>query len=367
MVKVQDSPEIRSRKFLLTFQASQISDGWTHGKISDAMSRHLKGVEYWAMCDETGNETHSLHTHLMLYSPNPVMLSTVKNVFPHVHTDVIRGTLQETRDYLLKSGKYAGTEKAETSIPGSFEEYGQLPAEPGQGSRSDLIRLYNRIKEGATNAELLEEDPRNIFRLASINQARLDILTARYQTQRRLDLKVIYVQGKTGLGKSRMVLDEFGDEAVYRVTDYTHPFDTYTGQPVMVFEEFRQDIPIGLMLNYLDVYPLQLPARYSNKVACYKHVYLVSNWHLEEQYQNEAQKSPDTYKAFLRRIHTVRVFSDFMKWEDYAVDRYLELEKNGAFCEWAAAPVGETPFSPDAPGAAHGTADFYEQECLPFT
>lgn len=39
------------------------------------------------------------------------------------------------------------------------------------------------------------------------------------------------------------------------------------------------------MLNYLDIYPLMLPARYGDKVACYETVYIVSNWSLEQQYE----------------------------------------------------------------------------------
>lgn len=40
------------------------------------------------------------------------------------------------------------------------------------------------------------------------------------------------------------------------------------------------------MLNYLDIYPIQLPSRYYNKVACYNIVYIVSNWKLEEEYMD---------------------------------------------------------------------------------
>lgn len=35
----------------------------------------------------------------------------------------------------------------------------------------------------------------------------------------------------------------------------------------LVFEEFHSQIPIGDMHNYLDIYPLMLPARYNDKVA----------------------------------------------------------------------------------------------------
>lgn len=82
-------------------------------------------------------------------------------------------------------------------------------------------------------------------------------------------------------------------------------FDGYNGQSVLVFEEFNSQIPIEEMLNYLDIYPLYLPARYNDRIACYTQVYLTSNISLDEQYKNIQKQKPETWQAFLRRIHEV--------------------------------------------------------------
>ena len=57
--------------------------------------------------------------------------------------------------------------------------------------------------------------------------------------------------------------------------------------------------------NYLDVYPLMLPARYTDKVACYTKVIITSNLPLNKQYVNEQIEKQKTYNAFLRRINYV--------------------------------------------------------------
>ena len=80
-------------------------------------------------------------------------------------------------------------------------------------------------------------------------------------------MQVTYVFGQTGKGKTRHILEKYGYENIYRVTDYDHTFDGYIGQDVLVFEEFRSNLRISDMLNYLDGYPLNLPSRYYNKVA----------------------------------------------------------------------------------------------------
>ena len=62
------------------------------------------------------------------------------------------------------------------------------------------------------------------------------------------------------------------------------------------------------MLKYLEGYPLMLPSRYNNKVACYTKVYIITNWALSEQYKNIQTQHPSTWEAFLRRIKTVYNF-----------------------------------------------------------
>lgn len=74
---------------------------------------------------------------------------------------------------------------------------------------------------------------------------------------------------------------------------------------MLVFEEFRSQVPISSMLNYLDIYPLMLPARYNDRVACYTTVYITSNVSLEEQYTDVQLSQKETWQAFLRRISTV--------------------------------------------------------------
>ena len=123
-------------------------------------------------------------------------------------------------------------------------------------------------------------------------------------------LEVTYIHGTTGTGKTRGVMEQYGYANVYRVTDYQHPFDSYGGQDVIVFEEFRSSLKIQDMLNYLDGYPIVLPCRYNNKQACFHKVFIISNWSLTEQFASVQGDYPETWKAFLRRIHHIKVYDN---------------------------------------------------------
>lgn len=105
----------------------------------------------------------------------------------------------------------------------------------------------------------------------------------------------------------------------YFVTDYyVDPFFSYKNEDVIVFEEFRDSIKLTDMLNYLDGYPLMLPSRYNNKVACYTKVFIVTNLPLYEQYSNIRTVHLDSWKAFLRRITNVY---DFNKSKDEPINK----------------------------------------------
>lgn len=75
-----------------------------------------------------------------------------------------------------------------------------------------------------------------------------------------------------------------------------------------MLEEFHSQIPISAMLNYLDIYPLTLPARYTDRTACYTKVFITSNIPLEEQYRDIQRVQMETWRAFLRRITNVVEF-----------------------------------------------------------
>ncbi len=160
------------------------------------------------------------------------------------------------------------------------------------------------VREGKNNAEILEAIPAAYSKLNYIEQARQTLLEARYKDSPR-DVHVTYLWGDTGTGKTRGVMEKYGYSNVYQVTDYAHPFDNYKGQKVIIFEEFRSSLKIEDMLKYLDIYPLQLPCRYANKVACYTEVYILTNIPLDKQYTHVQQDSPKTWAAFQRRIHEV--------------------------------------------------------------
>lgn len=308
-----------SRKFTLTINNPK-DHGFDHARIHSILS-DFPGLEYWCMCDETG-EQGTYHTHLYMAFRNSVMFDTVRSKFYGAHIEPAKGKHRENRDYIRKEGKWLDDAKHETNHPETFEEWGELPPDKGK-TETQAERIMQLVKDGKTNAEILEELPTAYNRLNYIEHARQTILEAKYKDDFR-KLSTTYIWGETGAGKTRSIMEQHGYSNVYRVTDYAHPFDNYKGQDVILFEEFRSSLPLAAMLNYLDGYPVELPCRYANKVACYTKVYLVSNIPLHEQYPNVQQNEPESWKAFNRRIHEVRTMSK--QFEELPPDDDLDLD-----------------------------------------
>lgn len=307
-MRIMDNPNRQSRKWLLTIQKPTDC-----GLTSDYVNSTLQGLlslEYYCFCREIAS-TGTEHLHIFIYSNSPIRFSTVKNRFPMAHLDKAYGSCQENRNYLLKTGKWANTKKAETSIPGSFYEWGTIPSE-GKEKNPQKNELIDLIQAGVSTADIIKRNPNYVFRTNDINILRETLLAEKYATENR-DVNVTYIYGDTGVGKSHYAFDKHSALDICRITTYgtkMNPvkFDSYHGQETLVFEEFHSQIALPDMLNLLDIYPINLPARYSDRIACYKNVYIISNLPLELQYTDVQAFDVKTWNAFIRRISSIKEF-----------------------------------------------------------
>ena len=291
----------QSRKWLLTLN-NPLEYGFSLDFCRSVLGS-IRNLEYWCYAEEVG-EKGTPHIHIFIYrSSSPLKFDTLKSRFPQAHFDVARGTCAENRDYVFKIGKWADDKKSETNDPDSHFEFGELPVER-QGARNDLADLYDMIKDGLSDDEIINENPNFILQIDRLDKIRQSYREAVFRDTFR-NLEVTYISGPSGVGKTRGILEQFGYTSVYRITDYQHPFDYYKGEKVLLFDEYRSNLKISDMLNYLDGYPLMLPSRYNNKVACYDKVFIVSNIGIEKQYVKTQNDEPETFRAFLRRIHYI--------------------------------------------------------------
>lgn len=318
-----------SRKWTLTINNPE-KHGYTIESVVEILDK-WEGMTYWCLGSETGVNENTPHYHVMIYSVGAKRFDTVKKKFPTAHIEACKGTIMENRDYCWKTGKWKDTEKGTLHDYESNRESGTPPEEKGRGHRTDLNELYDMIKDGMTDFEIMEECPQYIQQFEKIDKVRQMVKNEQFADCWR-ELKVVYIWGTTGAGKTRYVMDTYGYRNVYRVTDYYHPFDHYQGEDVVIFEEFRSSLYAGDMLKYLDGYPVKLPARYNNKTACFTKVYIISNIDIRNQYPTLQREESETWNAFLRRINEVwyTCGKEFQKFETskYIKDEWRFINEN---------------------------------------
>ena len=293
----------QSRKWLAVVNNPK-DCGITHDVLIEILM--MFSPDYFCMADEIG-ESGTHHTHIFMATRSPVRFSTLKGRLPTAHFEQAYGSVLQNREYIQKSGKWADSAKSLTVVEGSFFEYGEPPDERTENT-SKMNRLIENIKAGKRTGEIIDDTPNFAFRIRDIDILRQTLLSEKYTTENR-DLYVAYIFGTSGAGKTRGIYQAHDPREICRITNYRTgrgiSFDGYHGQDVLVFEEFNSQIPVEDMLNYLDIYPLSLPARYTDKAACYTKVYITSNIPLSEQYKDVQIYRPETWRAFLRRIHKV--------------------------------------------------------------
>ena len=199
--------------------------------------------------------------------------------------------------------------KPETRVAGvapliKGEHWADVPKKAG--SRTDLEELRRYILDSEVTLDSLyiaRPEAAQYSRMCeSLVQARN---RKKYGSTIRAVETSVYV-GNTGTGKTRAVFDAYGMDSVCRVTHYgSGKFDAYAGQKVLFLDEFRGQLPIELLLTLLDIYPVNLPARYHDRVAAYEHVAIASNVPVQDWYPDAPVEQLAALERRLTSVYSV--------------------------------------------------------------
>jgi hypothetical protein len=267
------------------------------------LSLYLKGldkIQFYAFQLER-SISDTLHHQIYLIFRTNQRFSKLKKLFPKAHIEYRRGTHEEALFYVTK-------EATRHQPPMTWGQ------EPKKGVRTDLQEITEMMNAGATVNEIRSKFPTQYLMYhRHIDQYLNTVKRELYKTKFR-KLEVVYVYDIPGAGKTRTIMEHFGYLNVYRINDYEHPFDNYQYEDVLLIDEFRGQFSIEMMLNLLDGYPLELPARYSNRYAAYKKVYIVSNMPFDSQYPRIKLNAPESFQALKRRIQKELNVEEFKIW-----------------------------------------------------
>ena len=240
-----------------------------------------------------------------------------------VHLERRRGSQEQAIAY---------AKKEDTRIDGPFE-FGEPRL---QGKRMDLEGFKDAVMAGKRKRDLIDEHAGLFARYPKF----YDLLTSMYRPERTTDLVVTLHFGETGLGKTRSVMDEFGNDPSFYRTPLNNGqqwYDGYDGHTTVLLDDFggaSSHLSLCTLLQLLDRYPVLVPTKGSHTWWMPDALHVTTNLLPREWYKWEGRG--EQYKALARRFHKVylyyvplsgtdcgRVEQDLVWWKENKPDQAL--------------------------------------------
>lgn len=158
--------------------------------------------------------------------------NTIKKMIPKAHIESMRGTAEQAAEYCKKEGK--------------FHEYGELRR---MGERSDIARCADMVLSMKRIREVAITEPTTYIKYhKGIEKLQKILIEPRNE---KPEVKVFW--GPTGVGKTKKAMDWLPDAYVW-LPQNGQWFDGYEGQEEVILDEFRGQLPFGMILSLLDRY-----------------------------------------------------------------------------------------------------------------
>lgn len=207
---------------------------------------------------------------------------TIKKKIPRAHMEARKGTAKQAADYCKKDG--------------NFTEVGEIS---NQGKRTDLDTVCDMIKEGKRMREVAQAEPSTYVKFhKGLHALKSVLLEPRNEVPH---VTVLY--GLTGVGKSRQARELLTDYYTWG-PEQNHWFDGYEGQKEVLLEEFRGQLPLGMMLRLLDRYDCKVQYKGGMIEFVATKIVITSPKHPQEWYESIGN---DKIDQLLRRITEIKM------------------------------------------------------------
>ncbi len=201
-----------------------------------------------------------------------------------VHLERRRGTQEQAIAY---------AKKEDTRIDGPFE-FG-IPR--SQGKRMDLEGFKNAVMSGKRKRDLIDDHYPIIARYPKF----YDQLTMMNRPVRSTELVVTLLIGDTGLGKTRSVMEKYGQDDDFWIAPLNNGtmwMDTYDGHTKVLIDDFSGaacHCTLSYLLRLLDRYPVLVPTKGSHTWWLPNEVFVTTN--IMPQFWYKWENRGEHYKA----------------------------------------------------------------------
>jgi len=220
----------------------------------------LTHVKYLIMGLEVAPTTRQVHWQGYVVFNSPQKWGKVKKIFSRkdIHVEVTKGTHKQNYEYCTKTGQFSG--EADCIYPGSVPyEYGNRDELFLASAKSKSAEIVDQLKT-KSKEEVIADNPEYMLAHGKAFEFFCNMNSRSVIDNKAQDRLVIYVQGRTGVGKTWSILQAFNRQ-VYRCIhpknkvfwmDHYNPID----QPIIFLDEFdAEEWNLGEFKELIDIYP----------------------------------------------------------------------------------------------------------------
>ena len=136
-------------------------------------------------------------------------------------------------------------------------EYGEPPS---QGKRTDLLSLAANISGGVQTVDQITVSNPMAYHQYGRTLERLEDIYLRTKFRTEMT-KGFWYWGPTGVGKSHKAFENFSHETHYVYKNDNGWWEGYTGQEVVIINDFRGEIRFSELLTLIDIWPTDVKRR----------------------------------------------------------------------------------------------------------
>lgn len=244
---------------------------------------------YIAYGEESCPKTKRKHHQGFIYfSGARGSMKQVGKLLDKSHVEPCKGNIDQNVDYCSKQSELV--------------EFG---VKPQQGFRNDLEDVKSKILEQKLSVdEIICENPTLYHQYGrTLNKLEDIALRRKYRTWMT---RGKWIYGPTGVGKSHLAFKDFTPESHYVYPNDGGWWDGYTGQEIVIINEFRGGIMYAELLDLLDKWPKTVKRRGREPVPFLaKELIITSSMSPQDCYNNLAYM--DKLEQLERRIELIHL------------------------------------------------------------
>lgn len=265
--------------------------------LEDILSYRPNGrqlISYIVFQEEIG-ESGTRHLQGYIEFTRRIRLRGIKQInttFNKMHIENRRGTQQQAIDYCKKTGIGGRIDGTEIRELGERRRQGRH-----ENGANDMTKVGQMVLDGKGIKEIEESYPSAVIRYGN---GIMNMIERRREHRNWRPKVKIYYSEESGTGKSYLARTKYPD--AYHATWPTGGrwwWPSYSGEEIIILDEFRHQISYDVMLRLLDYGAMWIEGKGTNHKLQAKKIIITTNHPPHRWYP---KKTPDEAQMLQRRI-----------------------------------------------------------------